>query len=67
MLHNAIGWNPMRTATWARDREPIRQAIRDLSRPCPACMGHGFVHERFGKTGPLLPIVCGRCGGRRTA
>ena len=66
MLHKGIGWSPMRTATWQRDRQPIRDAIAALSQPCPACTGQGFVHERLGKGGPLLPIVCGTCGGRRT-
>ena len=63
MLHKGIGWSPMRTATWARDREPIRAAIAALSRPCPSCAGQRMIHERLGKTGPLMPIVCTACGG----
>jgi hypothetical protein len=63
MLHKGIGWSPMRTATWERDRRPIREAIAALSRPCPACQGQRMVHERFGDSGHLLPIVCPTCGG----
>lgn len=66
MLTNAIGWSPMRTATWARDREPIRQAIRELSRSCTTCQGQRMVHSAFMGSSHLLPLVCPTCGGRGT-
>lgn len=56
----------MRTATWARDREPIREAIRVLSESCATCQGQRMVHTPFAGSAHLLPLVCPTCGGRGT-
>jgi hypothetical protein len=66
MLHKGIGWSPMRTATWQRDRAPMREAIRELSRACPTCQGQRMVHTPFMESSHLLPLVCPTCGGRGT-
>lgn len=64
MLTNAIGWSPMRTATWARDRAPIRQAIADLSHRCPTCAGQRMLLHKFEGTPRMIPVVCPTCNGR---